>query len=185
MLIYQISPRDKKLLKAGYTKKDAEALCSIYKKYRDNLIIMAVTLCHDKNLAEDAVHDVFVDLAGSFANYDFNGNIKAYLSKCVANRVRDLLRKKQAKPFSQQEDYPTPVDLNEPGQLILCNEQLRMLSSVLAKLPYEQREVIVLHMQGELRFNSIAKSQGVSVNTVKGRYRYGIQKLRSILNGEL
>jgi RNA polymerase sigma-70 factor (ECF subfamily) len=62
---------------------------------------------------------------------------------------------------------------------------MRLLSSALAGLPDEQREVIVLHIHGQMRFRIIAKSLGISVNTVKGRYRYGIRKLRSILNSEM
>jgi len=36
-----------------------------------------------------------------------------------------------------------------------------------------------------MKFRQIAQLQGVSVNTIKGRYRYGLTKLRSILNGEM
>lgn len=173
------------MLKSGYTKRDEDALHSIYENYRDNLLILAIALSHDENLAEDAVHDVFVTFAGNFRDINFYGSLKAYLTKCVANRVRDLLRKKRAQPLSTDEDYPARQDVNEPSQLIICNEQLRLLSTALAKLPYEQREVIVLHIHGRMRFGSIARSLGVSVNTIKGRYRYGINKLRSVLNSEM
>jgi DNA-directed RNA polymerase specialized sigma24 family protein len=36
-----------------------------------------------------------------------------------------------------------------------------------------------------LRFKKIASMQSVSINTVQGRYRYGLDKLRSLLNGEM
>jgi DNA-directed RNA polymerase specialized sigma24 family protein len=42
-----------------------------------------------------------------------------------------------------------------------------------------------LRMQGQMRFGTIAKSLGISVNTAKGRYRYGMNKLRSVLNGKI
>jgi RNA polymerase sigma-70 factor, ECF subfamily len=173
------------LLKVRHTDSNREILRCIYQTHRDYLLILAIALSHDGNLAEDAVHDVFVNFAGNFADFNLNGNLKAYLTKCVANRVRDLLRKKQARQLASDEDYPASSDLNEPDRLIICNEQLRLLSSALAKLPYEQREVIVLRMQGGMRFGNIAKSLGVSVNTVKGRYRYGISKLRLALNSEV
>jgi DNA-directed RNA polymerase specialized sigma24 family protein len=48
-----------------------------------------------------------------------------------------------------------------------------------------EREVIVLHLQGGLKFGEIAQSQNVSVNTVQSRYRYGLNKMRSILDGEV
>ena len=162
-----------------------DALRGIYEKYRDSLLILAIALSHDVNIAEDAVHDVFVAFARNFENFKLTGSLKAYLAKCVANRVRDLMRKKRSQTLEPQQACPASMDLSEPSRLIVCNEELKLLSSALAMLPHEQREVIVLHIHGQMRFKIIAKSLGISVNTVKGRYRYGIRKLRSILNSEI
>jgi RNA polymerase sigma-70 factor (ECF subfamily) len=162
-----------------------DALRGIYEKYRDSLLILAIALSHDVNIAEDAVHDVFVAFAGNFENFKLTGSLKAYLAKCVANRVRDLMRKKRSQILNPEKARSAPSDLSEPSRLIVCNEELKLLSSALATLPHEQREVIVLHIHGQMRFRIIAKSLGISVNTVKGRYRYGIRKLRSILNSEI
>jgi RNA polymerase sigma-70 factor (ECF subfamily) len=161
------------------------ALRGIYEKHRDSLLILAIALSHDVNIAEDAVHDVFVAFAGNFEKFKLTGSLKAYLTKCVANRVRDLMRKKRSQALNPQDGNQVHQDLSDPESFIICNEQLRILSSALAMLPHEQREVIVLHIHGQMRFRLIAKSLGISVNTVKGRYRYGINKLRSILNSEI
>ena len=176
-----------RLLVTGDKQESADALRRIYEKYRDSLLILAIALSHDVNLAEDAVHDVFVAFAQNFANFKLTGSLKAYLAKCVANRIRDLIRtkQKQTKALRSEQACSAAPDFNEPGRLIVCNEELKLLSSALAKLPHEQREVIVLHIHGQMRFRVIAKSLGISVNTVKGRYRYGIRKLRSILNSEI
>ena len=64
-------------------------------------------------------------------------------------------------------------------------EELRQLTRSLGQLPYEQREVIILHLYSGMKFKAIAKSQCVSINTIQGRYRYGLDKLRSLLNGEV
>jgi RNA polymerase sigma-70 factor (ECF subfamily) len=164
-----------------------DSLRRIYEQYRDSLLILAIALSHDVNIAEDAVHDVFVAFARNFESFKQTGSMKAYLAKCVANRVRDMIRKKQreAKAISPERNCSITSNLRDPGQLIVCNEELQRLSSALVKLPYEQREVVVLHIHGQMRFKVIAKSLGISVNTVKGRYRYGISKLRSILNSEI
>lgn len=52
------------------------------------------------------------------------------------------------------------------------------------QLPFEQREVVALHMYGDLTFRAIGSQQGVPPETVKSRYRYGLKKLRLILNSE-
>ena len=36
-----------------------------------------------------------------------------------------------------------------------------------------------------MKFRDIAKLQQISMNTAQGRYRYGMDKLRSMLNGEV
>ena len=168
------------------SKRDAGAvLRRIYDKYRDYLLIVAIALSHDVNLAEDAVHDVFVAFAQALDKFELTGSLKAYLATCVANRVRDLMRSKQGQTVSLEQAGVVPHDSSEPSQAIVCNEQLQQLSSALTKLPQEQREVIVLHIHGRMRFGVIANSLGISVNTVKGRYRYGIGKLRSILDSEV
>jgi RNA polymerase sigma-70 factor, ECF subfamily len=54
----------------------------------------------------------------------------------------------------------------------------------LAKLPPEQREVIVLKIWSEYTFEQIASLLELSPNTVAGRYRYGLEKLRACLKGK-
>ncbi|MBN2180267.1 MAG: sigma-70 family RNA polymerase sigma factor [Sedimentisphaerales bacterium] len=178
--------KDKLLVNRSKQSK-RDVLRSIYEKYRDSLLVLAIALSNDVNIAEDAVHDVFVAFAGALDKFKLTGSLKAYLTKCVANRVRDLMRAKRnrAKTFDPKQTLSADRNAVEPVSLIVCNEQLQLLSSALAQLPYEQREVIVLRIHGQMRFAAIGKSLGISVNTVKGRYRYGINKLRSILNSEI
>ena len=54
----------------------------------------------------------------------------------------------------------------------------------LAILPAEQREVIVLKIWNEYTFDEISRLLDLSANTVAGRYRYGLQKLRTCLKEE-
>lgn len=185
LLIGEVVVMVERLLVARCRQGCTDALRQIYEKYRDDLLILAIALSHDVNLAEDAVHDVFVAFAQDVSSFKLTGSLKAYLATCVANRVRDLMRKKQSHAFSSEQNHPAVSDVSEPSQLVVCNEQLRLLSSALAELPQEQREVVVLHIHGQMRFRVIAKSLGISVNTVKGRYRYGMRKLRLLLNSEI
>ena len=42
----------------------------------------------------------------------------------------------------------------------------------------------MLHLHGAMTFSAIAQAHDISANTAKSRYRYGLEKLRSLLNGE-
>ena len=64
-------------------------------------------------------------------------------------------------------------------------ETQHRIHQALAKLPDQQREVIILRLRAEMKFHEIARMLSVSINTVQSRYRYGIEKLKYLLNGEL
>jgi len=165
---------------------DRAALARVYEKYKNDLLRIAVGLSNRASVAEDVVHDVFVSVAQSPGKLRLSGNLKAYLATCVANRVRNSNRvnlRQQA--ASSDEVEPAVLDSAGPDRWIIHNEQLDTLNDVLARLPYAQREAVILHVQGEMTFRAIAKSQNVSINTVQSRYRYGMEKLRSLLNGEV
>jgi len=63
--------------------------------------------------------------------------------------------------------------------------QERSAMRCLETLPPEQREVIVLKIWHEYTFEKIGELLELSPNTVAGRYRYGLQKLRACLNKEI
>ncbi len=64
----------------------------------------------------------------------------------------------------------------------MLRRERRIVPAALAELPYEQREVIVLHQHGALTFEEISRQLVLSINTVQSRYRYGLDKLRAQLN---
>ncbi|HEY3853870.1 MAG TPA: sigma-70 family RNA polymerase sigma factor [Verrucomicrobiae bacterium] len=57
--------------------------------------------------------------------------------------------------------------------------------SRLADLPPEQREVIVLKIWNGMTFEAIGQLLETSPNTVAGRYRYGLNKLRLCMKGDV
>lgn len=163
-----------------------DALRRIYEKYKNDLLKLAVALVNDVNTAEDVVQDVFVAFAQSAAKIRTRGNLKKYLVTCVANRIRNRKRDQQRHETSGIDDLDRAIsDVNRPEQWAILSEELELLSNAMAQIPYEQREVVTLYMQGQMTFRQIAKIQNASVNTIQGRYRYGLNKLRSILNSEI
>ena len=174
---------DRHLL-SGLRSGDKDALRRIYEKYIDDLLRVAMSLLSDIQTAEDCLHDVFVDFAGSIDGAMIRGNLKSYLISCVANRARDQLRRRARQAKCQPERlYSASISTSPTKQLIAVEESVRVFEA-LAELPYEQREVFVLRVQGQMRFREIAGLLGLSINSVQSRYRYAIEKLRAILKEE-
>jgi RNA polymerase sigma-70 factor (ECF subfamily) len=165
-----------KLLRHG----DRHALRRLYEKYRTDLFTVALSLIHDIHEAEDCLQDVFVRLAEGAAEMEIRRNLKGYLISSVANRARDRLRNK-TKPLSNIESIGCSASVIDPVKVLIDREESARLFSMLMRLPYDQREVFVLHVQGEMKFREIAELQNVSIKTVQSRYRYGIEKLQELL----
>jgi len=159
-----------------------DALGQIYEKYKKDLFVLAMALLNDASAAEDVVHDVFLAFAQAMASFRLTGSLKSFLLTCAANRARNVNKAKYQQSLESHSNEAVDSGVNDPPCSIICNEQLQHLGKAMAELAYEQREVLMLHFQAGLTFKTIAKSLGISVNTAKSRYRYGLDRLRLILD---
>ena len=173
------------ILKWKFKAGSQEALRRIYEKYLNRLLTFAMALLNDSGAAEDVVHDVFVSFAESAGTFKLRGNLRSYLTTCVLNRARDVMRANQRRPVRLNGSESIVSNKDRPDRVILGSERAKQLNRALARLPDEQRRVIVLRLKANMKFRDIAKLQNVSINTIQGRYRYGLEKVRSILNGEV
>jgi RNA polymerase sigma factor (sigma-70 family) len=175
-----------KLLIWKLRRGSRDALCRIYEKYRDDLLRIAAGLLNETNAAEDIVQEVFVAFVRSAGQFQLTGSLRGYLARCVANKARNLNRTKSIQhTVNLDEIEPEVANFKRPEQWIIYDEEFRQLNSAMGQLPYEQKEAVILHIQGRMKFREIAKMQETSVKTALSRYRYGLNKLRSILDGEV
>jgi len=174
-----------KLLLWKFKRGSSEALERIYDKYESYLITVATALLNNTDAAEDVLHDFFVSFVTSADKIKLSGNLKAYLAVCVANLARNRIKRRQLEPIALDDKNSTASTVLEPDLLAIQEEETATLNQAISQLPYEQREVIVLHLQGDMKFTQIAKLRSTSVNTIRSRYRYGLDKLRSLLNSEV
>ena len=163
-----------------------EVVRKIYEKYKKDLMTLATVLLSDRNAAEDVVQDVFASFIESAERFRLTGSLKGYLAVCVANNARNRNKAKQRHlSIGLDEVEPIVSDSERPDFSVAFDEELQRLTWALAQLPYQQREILLLHVYSGMKFREIAQLSGESINTLKGRYRYGIDKLRSLLNSEV
>ena len=165
-----------KLLRHG----DSNALHRLYEKYRTDLFTVALSLIHDVHTAEDCLQDVFVRLAEGAANLDIRRNLMGYLISSVANRARDRLRQKTRLSY-RTENIGCSSCAADPVKVLIDREESARAFNTLMRLPYDQREVFVLRVQAGMKFREIAELQNISIRTAISRYRYGIEKMRALL----
>jgi len=178
-----------KMLIRQFKHGSEDAFSRIYHKYKNYLLSVAMALLNNVDDAEDVVHSVFIAFAESIDEFELSGSLKRYLAICVANRARNL-NKSQAKSNQTSEMIPNHSEhftatLSEPEQSAILSEDLRRINDAISQLPYDQREVVILRLTGGMKFKDIANLHDESINTVQSKYRYGIQKLRSLLDDEV
>jgi RNA polymerase sigma-70 factor (ECF subfamily) len=162
-------------LVAGLNRGEPAALRRIYLKYKDDLLNVARSLVWDLNTAEDCLHDVFVALASDGCR--IRSNLKGYLLTSVVNRARDHLRRRAAGHALHVHLQSQPHALTDRAHLQAPDDRIDIVMRALEVLPAEQREVIALHLQGDMKFRQIAAMLDLSINTVQSRYRYGMERL--------
>ncbi len=149
------------LLKWKFKRGSQEALSRIYEKYFDSMLTLAMGLLRNAEDAQDVVHDVFVSFARSVNEFRLRGSLSGYLATSVVNRVRD--RRRQARRHAgcvDAESFRRPREAS-PSERIIHSEEAQRLNDALATPPYDQREAVVLHLKGGMKFKDIAELQGL------------------------
>ena len=165
---------------------DAGAMRRIYEKYREDLLRVAVSLSGQTTVAEDVVHDVFVSFIDRAGQFRLTGSLKSYLATCVARRARNVHRTRtRQERLIQDRERPVSAETARPDRWLICSEELEQVVRALALLPGEQREALTLRLQAGMKFREIARFQNVPVKTALSRYRCGLAKIRTLVNGEV
>jgi len=169
----------------GVKRGSESALRRLYNRCENDLLTLAANLLGRTDQAENVLQDVFMRFIESIDTFTLTGSLKGYLATCVANRARDYLRKgryRTGEPLEAARAVETRRQ--DPLGAAVADEWHKRLSMALTELPYEQREAVLLHLQAGLKFREIANVQRISAKTAESRYRYGLNKLRSMLNSE-
>ena len=175
-----------KLLVWKMNRGRPDALRRVYQKYKDDLLTLATALLFDKTEAEDCLNDCFVAFIKGAQQFRLTGSLKGYLVTCIANNARNKNKARQKhQNVGMEHAHQATSDSPAPDYAAVFGEELQRLSWALDQLPYDQREVILLRHYSNMKFRTIAKTQNISINTIQGRYRYGLDKLRSLLDSEV
>ena len=113
------------------------------------------------------LHQVFERLLRG--DIEITGSPAPYLYRAVRNASLNSLRT-QTREVELDDGW-----LDSPSGM---EETAMELQSALMELPEEQREVILLHVWGQMSFEETAMALGISPNTAASRYRYALSKLR-------
>ena len=159
---------------SGQATMEAAWCKRLYDEKAAGLILYGRALGLNHAEAEDVLHETFAALLRSGRTPDNPAHycVRGFRNRALNHRrglLRRVARELQSRHWFERGS----------GE----DEREHAAMRCLAGLPVEQREVIVLKIWHEYTLEEIGELLGASPNTVAGRYRYGLQKLRARMKG--
>lgn len=162
---------------------------NLFRRYYERIFSYLVRMIGDRDLAEDAAQEAFIRGFRSLKTYRNHGSFKSWIFR-IAHRegLRMLKRERRhsmAAPLPKDDVYQDIADSAPlPEDIVVHHEQLQRLETALERLNDAERQVVLLRMSEGLPFKEIAGITGTPLNTVLGRMRNAVKKLRRELNQE-
>jgi RNA polymerase sigma-70 factor (family 1) len=141
----------------------------------------AKKIVNDFNIAEDIAQEVFIELWRQREKFESYDQVKAFLYLSIKNRCLNIIKHQIVKVKYADEILGTE---NEADLFIIEEEVINNLTNAVESLPEQQKQVILLGMQG-LKNEEIAENMQISVNTVKFHKKAAYQSLRSKISDSL
>ena len=172
-------------LAAAVKDGDRTAFREVYNRYNKQLYFTAMQYLRHREMAEDAVQDIFIKLWLKKNTLNPALSIKAFMVTCLKNHVLNMIRsnkKKIANTFELTEaDHPIT---NCTADEIQMNEYRKIMHDGVNSMPDQKKRVFEMKVfMGESN-REVAAKLGISINTVKVHYYHSRQFMKSYLKKE-
>ena len=162
---------DEELIR-GIRAGDEFAAEELIKRYYSGILRYCRRHLSDQSLAEDTAQETFYRVFRSLMRYQDKDYFRAWIYMIARNICIDENKKHREVVFQEFEDIGK--ESNEIRHLEDQNE----IEFLLASLPAEQREAILLYYEEELTYKEIGKILGIPTRTAQSRVKTGLKKLK-------
>jgi RNA polymerase sigma-70 factor, ECF subfamily len=163
---------------------DQSAMAELYDASCGRVFGLAVRILGERNLAEDAVVEVYAQAWRDASSFDAQrGNARAWLLTLARSRAIDILRSRRREPPSEPLEAAVEVHSAGPGPEDESSELQRRnyVRAALENLHPEQREAIEMAYFSDFSHSEIASKLRQPLGTIKSRIRSGLMVLRELL----
>ncbi len=182
---------DDKDLVGLYQKGNQEAISELIDRYKQRIHSTIFFLVKNTELTEDLFQETFIKIILSLRKKHYNeqGKFLPWALRIAHNLVIDYFRKQKLMPMQyDMEEFSIfdimPSNGRNASEQMIYNEKIDYVRGLLDKLPFEQKEVVILRHYAELSFKEIAQMLDININTALGRMHYAILKMREIVQNE-
>ncbi len=187
----QIPMMDDKDLVRLYQNGNQEAISELVNRYKQRIHSTIFFLVKNQELAEDLFQETFIKIINSLRKNHYNeqGKFLPWALRIAHNLVIDHFRKEKLMPLQHDTEEFSVFDImasnnRNASEQMIYDEKINYVRGLLEKLPFEQREVVILRHYAGLSFKEISKMLDININTALGRMHYAVLKLREIAQND-
>lgn len=152
---------------------DADAFETLYWRYRDWVYHLAWRFTSSPQDALDVLQETFTYLLGKFPGFSLTASMTTFLYPVV--RHISLTVRSKSRRFTSDEERLSEITAPASKE---TNSSHSELAAVLAILPDEQREVLLMRFVDDMSLQEIATALNIPLGTVKSRLHHALQRLR-------
>ena len=169
---------------AACARGDHAALRTIYDSEAARMIGVAMGIVKRRSLAEDAVHDTFVQIWRAAGTFDpERGHGRTWIYAILRHRALALLRQEKRIDFSSEpiaDELPSEED--GPEAIVARLSEASALRRCLERLAPERRAAIILAYMHGLSHGELAGKLDLPLGTVKSWLRRSLLTLKACMS---
>jgi RNA polymerase sigma-70 factor (ECF subfamily) len=156
---------------------DPDAFWELVRPFERIVFSTALGVVRDPDRAQDVVHDTYVRAFSTLGNLRSPEKVGPWLHSMARNIAHETLRKSERHERAATQ-APLPVVVSVPD-LLIAEEELRLLEAQLRELPEPHRVVLGLKYMNNLSCQQIAELLGIGVEAAKSRLFEARKALRA------
>lgn len=164
-------------------KGDEKALEELYERYWEQLFISAYNLVKNREICEDILQEIFIDLWNKRERLEIRVSLKSYLYTCTVYKVYDYFRKnKKIIKIELLEDFDKRIQTSDPESRMIHEELVSHVNNAIDSLPEKCRIIFRLSRDEQLSYKEIADKLNISVKTVEAQITKALKILKSTIS---
>lgn len=163
---------------------NARALEYLFEKHYMTAYSLAFKWCGVKEDAEDIAQEVFVKLVRKLHTFGQKSSFKTWLYRIIINTAKDFGRKRASKR-AYESAFVLEQSLHNPNQTVKDTLETARLFAVIDKLPFKQKEAILLVFGEGLSHKETARALDCPEATISWRIFQARKRLRKSLEQEI
>jgi RNA polymerase sigma-70 factor (family 1) len=166
-------------LKKSIANDDQLAYRQLFILFYSKLFRFVLGFIKNKELAEEIVSDVFINIWRRRANLEEIANLKLYLYVSAKNITINYLKKldREKKDDLDSIDIEPESPFADPHQVMITSEMNHRIKTAIDQLPPRCKLIFVLVKEDGLSYRQAARLLHLSVSTIDNQLSIAIKKI--------